>query len=91
MRASITLESAMGIDAKTGLYTSDDALSERMVRGMYDALREEVPTLKKSARVAEFLALMKKVQSGTATPAERTEYEAQTKAARDLAPNVLVD
>jgi len=52
---------------------------------------EEVAALKKSPKVAGFLALMKKVQAGTATPAERAEYEAQTKRARALAPNVLVD
>lgn len=53
--------------------------------------KERVATLRNSPRVVKFLELMKKVTSGTATAAERAEYEARTKRARELDPNVLVD
>ena len=53
--------------------------------------KERVAELRNSPKVVKFLELMKKIKSSTATAAERDEYEAKTKRARELNPNVLVD
>ena len=52
---------------------------------------KRVEALGKSPEIAGFLALCEKVNDGSATPEERAEFDARTKRARELDPNVLVD
>ena len=53
--------------------------------------RKAIAELRQIPAVVHLRELMAKVRSGTATAAERDEYEARTKRAREFDPSVLVD
>jgi hypothetical protein len=52
---------------------------------------ERVSALANSPKVVEFVALMNKVSSGSATREERLQFRKRTSRARNLNPRVLVD
>jgi hypothetical protein len=62
--------------------------AKRMILGVSS---DRITELRQIPAVVHLRELMAKVRSGTATAAERDEYEARTKRARELDPSVLVD